>query len=281
MAIKPGIVEKRRSEARLWHRAFLIGLAVCVVAYLLNILLSDVESRNAWGLSYGIAATLFLVGVILLGWRRRAMGVASRLRLGRSRTWLYLHIYGGILFLVLAMMHSGLHLPTGSLTWTIWLLSVWTTASGLLGLLLQKWIPRALTSGLSIEVNYDRIPELIDQIRERAERIAASCGDSARRLYGRQIAPSLVGPHRSLMYVVDITGGIQSRLKELRFLRKLQSGDERKKLDELEQLYRTKLEIDAHYTLQWLLRWWLYFHVPTSLLLLACVVVHIFVVTYY
>jgi len=281
VAAKLTTVEKRRREAALWHRAFLVALGVCVVAYLLNIVFSEVESRNVWGLSYGIAASLLLLGVILLGWRRRSMRFASRMKLGRSRTWLYFHVYGGILFLVLALMHSGLHLPTGNLTWGIWLLSVWTTLSGILGLVLQKWIPRALTSGLSIEVNHDRIPELIEQIRVRAEELAASCGHSAQRLYGRRIAPALAGPSPSLMYFIDITGGIQSRLKELRFLRKLQTGDEWKKLNELEQLYRTKLEIDAHYTLQKALRWWLYVHVPTSLLLMACVLVHIFVVWYY
>ena len=281
MAAKPTTVEKRRRETTLWHRGFLVALGVCVVVYLLNIVLSEVESRNVWGLSYGIAASLLLLGVILLGWRRRSMRFASRMKLGRARTWLYFHVYGGILFLMLALMHSGPHLPTGKLTWGIWILSVWTTVSGLLGLALQKWIPRALTSGLSVEVNHDRIPELIEQIRVRAEELAASCGRSAQRLYGRRIAPALAGPNRSLMYFIDITGGIQSRLKELRFLRKLQTGDEWKKLNELEQLYRTKLEIDAHYTLQQALRWWLYFHVPTSLLLLASVVVHIFVIWYY
>ena len=281
MAAKLTTVEQRRREAALWNRGFLVALGVCVAVYLLNILFSEIESRNVWGLSYGIAAGLLLLGVVLLGWRRRSMRFASRRKLGRSRTWLYFHIYGGLLFLVLALMHTGLHLPTGNLTWGIWILSVWTTVSGVLGLALQKWIPRALTSGLSVEVNHDRIPELIEQIRVRAEELAASCGHSAQRLYGRRIAPALAGPSRSLMYFIDITGGIQSRLKELRFLRKLQTGDEWKKLNELEHLYRTKLEIDAHYTLQQVLRWWLYFHVPTSLLLLAGVLVHIFVVWYY
>ncbi len=78
----------------------------------------------------------------------------------------------------------------------------------------------------------------------------------------------------------DSEGGLLQVVHDMDELRKT-PGDEWKKLNELEQLYRTKLEIDAHYTLQQTLRWWLYFHVPTSLLLLACVLVHIFVVWYY
>ena len=56
---------------------------------------------------------------------------------------------------------------------------------------------------------------------------------------------------------------------------------EREKLLQLQSLFETKLEMDAHFTLQWTLRAWLYLHVPTSLLLLALVVVHVGTVLYY
>ena len=52
-------------------------------------------------------------------------------------------------------------------------------------------------------------------------------------------------------------------------------------IDLLERDYRTKLEIDAHYTLQRALRWWLWLHVPASLVLLVFVAVHLFTVLYY
>jgi len=273
--------EKKRAEATRWQRIFLAATGLCALTYLLNILLSEIRSGNAWGLGYGTAATVLMVGAALFGWRRRSMSFVSRRGLGRSRVWLYFHIYGGTLFLLLLLMHTGFRLPRGAMTQGLWLLSLWTALSGVIGLVLQKWIPRALASGLSIEVNYDRIPELIDQIRERSEKLAAGCSDTAQRLYRRKIAVALAGPHRSLMYFIDITGGIQSRLKELRYLQRLQEGDERQRLDELERLFRAKLEIDAHYTLQQALRFWLYLHVPMSLLLLAFVAVHIFMVWYY
>ena len=44
---------------------------------------------------------------------------------------------------------------------------------------------------------------------------------------------------------------------------------------------RTKLELDVHRTLQRPLRWWLYVHVPPSVLLLALVAVHLVTVLYY
>jgi hypothetical protein len=39
--------------------------------------------------------------------------------------------------------------------------------------------------------------------------------------------------------------------------------------------------MDAHYTLQRTLRWWLYGHVPFALVLIAVVAFHIFSVLYY
>ena len=53
------------------------------------------------------------------------------------------------------------------------------------------------------------------------------------------------------------------------------------RLGELQQLYRAKLELDAHYTLQHVLRGWLVLHVPVSLVLLVLVGLHVFTVLYY
>jgi cytochrome b subunit of formate dehydrogenase len=39
--------------------------------------------------------------------------------------------------------------------------------------------------------------------------------------------------------------------------------------------------LDAHYTLQKALRWWLYLHVPASLMLVLLVGLHVYAVIYY
>ena len=44
---------------------------------------------------------------------------------------------------------------------------------------------------------------------------------------------------------------------------------------------RTKLEIDAHYTLQQALRWWLYAHLPASFVLLVFILLHLYTVLFY
>lgn len=264
-----------------WWRWVASIAAACLALYLYGYFWWEVRPGTVLGMSFGIAAAVLLLGTALYGVRRRMMRVVSHWRLGSAAGWLRFHLYGGGFFLLLVLMHTGFRLPTGTWMWWLWLLSLWTALSGLAGRALQQWIPRVLASGLAVEVNYDRIPELVDEIRGRAERLAAGCDPSVRRLYARKIAPILAAPENRPAFFFDITGGARSRLKDLDYLAGLLPAAEREKLREIERLYRTKLEIDAHYTLQLLLRGWLWIHVPPSLALLALVAVHVFTVSYY
>ncbi len=279
--MKSKVREGQIREARRWWWGFLALAVLCVLTFGANVVLTEVHPGSTFGMAYGIAATTFMVGAALYGMRRRTLRFASRHGFGRSRAWLYFHLYGGALFVLLVLMHSGFSWPVGALNWWLWGLSLWIFVSGLIGLGLQTWIPRVLASGLSVEVNYDRIPELSEEIRQRAEAVAATCDDSVRALFKKRVAPALTAPRRSLIFFFDPTGGIQSRLRPFRYLAGRLPQDEREKLDELERLYRGKLEIDAHYTLQRALRTWIYLHAPLSLFLVALVTLHIFTVLYY
>jgi hypothetical protein len=178
-------------------------------------------------------------------------------------------------------MHSGFHLPTGMLNWWLWLLSIWVTISGIIGVALQKWVPKLLTSGLANEVLYERIPELVKEIRRKAEALVQPCSDPLRDFYGRQLAYTFSAPQPRWIYYLDITGGAHHRLKQLEYLRNVLSSEERENLDQLELLFKAKLELDAHFTLQRALRWWHYLHVPASIVLLILVAFHIFTIIYF
>ncbi len=264
-----------RTSAR-WLAGFLVALAAALGAYLLNLTTSEVRPDSAWGLSYGVGASALMLGALLLGLRRRTMAASSRYRLGPSRGWLLFHVYGGLLFLLLMLMHSGFRLPQGVVTGWLMGLSLATVASGLVGLALQKWIPRALSSGLSLEVLHDRIPDLVAEIRKRAEALAASCDEPVKTAYAKKMAPVLERPSRRAIYFIDITGGIQTRLKDFSYLRPFLSADQQARLSDLQDLFRAKLEVDAHATLQQALRLWLYTHIPVSLLLLVFLVLHLY-----
>ena len=276
-----GIARRKKPESARWLVAFIVVAALCLVLFGVNSALFEVRSAGTWGISYGIAAAVLLVAVLALGARRRTMRLSSKLRLGRARSWLYFHIYGGTLFFLLVLMHSEFRFPSGWVTWWLWCLSLWTVLSGALGLALQQWIPKVLSSGLSTEVLYERIPELVDEVRERAAKLAASSSEVIQGLYERSVEPDLAAPARRAVFFFDITGGIHSRLKEFRYLESFLSEEEREKLETLGELLKAKVEMDAHFTLQHVLRVWLYLHVPTAVLLVVFVAIHILSVLKY
>lgn len=272
---------RKRQQLRTWGGGLLLISLAWVAVYISNVAIGVVDPASIWGMTYGIAAAIVMVAALAHGLRRRAMRLASKLGLGASRVWLHLHVYGGLLFLLLVLLHSGFRLPTGAVTWWLWGLSIWITVSGLFGLALQKWIPRVLTSGLSMEAHYDRIPELCGEIRERAAKLASTSESQVQALYRSSVAPALEKPTRRWIFFVDITGGSKARLKEFAYLQRFLPAEEKEKARELERLFRVKTELDAHLTLQQALRTWLIIHTPVALLLVAFLALHIFSVIYY
>jgi len=269
-----GTFSRRKAGFERRHWLFAIAVLACVGVWFANVVLDEVRPGSDWAIGYGAAALALLAVAAAYGLRRRAMKVASR-RGGSSSAWLAVHVYGGGLFLILVLMHSGFRLPSGWVTWWLWILSWWVVLGGLGGLFLQRWIPRLLTSGLGVEAHYDRIPELVAGVRERADKLAAQCSPAVQEFYLRSVAPELQEPRRRALYYLDVTGGIQARLRDFTHLVQFLSHEEAESLRDLSRLLRTKLELDAHYTLQLPLRWWLYLHLPASLLLVVFVALHL------
>lgn len=274
----PALAAARRFVQRPeWLAGFLAAAALLLLAWGVNLLLAEPRAGSAWGLAYGSLAALLLVAVAALAVRRRTV----RSGLGRTQTWVQLHVYGGALFLLAALMHAGFRWPGGALERWLLGLSLWVVLSGVAGVALRKWLPRVLASALTTEVLYERIPELAATLRERAEELAREAPAPVRDLHRRSLAPLLAAPRFRWIYFADVTGGIANRLRELDYLAERLPAGERRVLDDLRSVVATKLELDAHYTLQRPLRWWLYGHVPPSLALLALVAVHVMAVWYY
>ncbi|MGI9174610.1 MAG: hypothetical protein ACR2GR_04770 [Rhodothermales bacterium] len=261
-----------------WFAAFCLTTLVCLSVYAIGVMMGANDPGGAWGLSYGIAATLLFALAMFYAARRRMLGQRW---MGRTRTYLQLHVYGGSLFLLLVLMHTGFRLPQGPLAVLLWVLSLWVVVTGWLGVLLQKWIPRLLSAPLGVEVHYNRIAELVDVTRTRAEALADTGSEPFRTFYRRHLAPAFAAPRPRLRYFIDATGGAEARTSQFAYLRRTLPSEERPALDQLQALHQTKLEADAHYTLQRALRLWLYLHVPVSIAAAAALLIHIFAAIYY
>ena len=217
-----GLWAPRTVKSVVWWRCFLVGVGLCLVAPVVELAFGAPGGDAVWTVGYGAAATTLLVGAMAYGGRRRA----PRRGPGASYHWLQFHVYGGTLFVVLLLLHTGPRLPDGTIGWGLWTMSVWVVATGLAGVLIQKWVPTALSSGLTTEVHYDRIPELVDHLRGKVEDLVAVADESVRSFYQTNLAAALAGPETRLIYFVDITGGIQTRMRHLDHLRQF-LGDER------------------------------------------------------
>lgn len=281
--------EKAKEDKRLQVRHgstgvpkwFMASLLLCVVALILEAWLTGPVIGGPWRIGYGIAALVLMLAVFAWTIRRRMMKFMAKVKAPPARHWLRLHIYGGLLFQLLVIMHSGFHVPMMGMNFWLWLLSWWVTITGLAGLGLQRWLPRLMASGLSVEVLYERIPALTEDARARAAKLAEKACEPVRDLYERELAHEFAEPKRNPLYLVDITGGITERLRPFTYLAKRLAGEEREQLDSLQDLYRAKLEMDAHYTLQSVLRGWPALHLPAAWLLLILTGLHLFQVWYY
>ncbi|MGH8016137.1 MAG: hypothetical protein ACREBV_08105, partial [Candidatus Zixiibacteriota bacterium] len=140
-----------------------------IVVYVAVWFFDEITPGNIWGLAFGTIATILFFAVGLYGLRRRTINTSSRLKLGSANTWLQIHLYGGTLFLLMMFLHTAFSFPQSAFNWLLWTLSIWVVLSGLVGVALQKWIPEVLSSTLSIEIRTDRVDELINEIRAKAE----------------------------------------------------------------------------------------------------------------
>ncbi len=259
-----------------WLAGFLAAVGLLVLVFVVGARVSGVDPGNAWGRTYGTLAALLMLAAALLGVRRRQMARPW----GRTQTWAQLHVYGGTLFLLLAVLHAP-GWPASGLGQALFVFSTWVVVSGLLGVLLRKWLPRVLSSGLSFEVLWERIPEMAEEVERRAQAAVEGASRPLADFHRRRIAPHLGKPRFRLRAFLDPAGTDPRRMRESALVQDLLSAEEREKLAELRRLYRTQRELDAHYTLQLPLRLWLWAHVPPSLVLLVLVLIHVVTVLYY
>jgi hypothetical protein len=231
--------------------------------------------KRGLGLAFGIFAALAFVFEMLYPARR------PRARpLGTAKAWIQAHVYLGALAMVAVVLHAG-GLPRGSFGWWLFLLSLWTTLSGLLGVFLQKALPAALSEGLRVEALYERIPDLVDRLVAEADALLTEVSDVLDRFYQQDLRPRLAALRPSWGYVFDVRAGRERALEPLRQISAYVGADEKLKVEDLVSLYTEKIELDAQWSVQRVLRHWLWLHVPPAALLMGLLVIHVFAWLWY
>jgi len=127
---------------------------------------------SAPGLTFGVIGFGFMIFAALLGARKRV----PTWRIGRAQAWMRGHLWLGLLSLPVILFHSGFHFG-GTLTSVLMWLLIITVASGLIGAVLQHYVPRMMTTDVKLETIYDEIGNVRKLLREEADRgVEAICG---------------------------------------------------------------------------------------------------------
>lgn len=237
--------------------------------------LGDPEIVTGWSL---LALMLFL----------GAFNVRKKLaafNLGRVRAWLALHVAGGVLAVAIFIVHTGTVWPTGLyeqfMTALFWAVS----ATGVLGLAIIVTYPKRLTDS-GREIIYERIPNELYSIRERAEAEVIACtAESGTSTLSDHYEETLDWYfRRPRFYVNYVVGGNQAEAwlrSHGEAVRRYLSDKETPYLDRLLDLAEDKVKIDRQYACQDVMRKWLVAHVPISVALIAASIWHLILVYVY
>ena len=114
-----------------------------------------------------------------------------------SAMWLQVHIYMGVLSVVVFIVHIGYTVPNGSLEILLAVIYAGVAISGLVGLVLTRTLPPRL-NGRGENVIHERISAVRTQLRERAEELALESVSA-----GNVTAISQLYQHRLLRFFAE------------------------------------------------------------------------------
>ena len=269
----PELLRPKKPRWMAWTTAF--G-ALSVLTFAVAASMRPWQPGRVGGLVFGTAAAVLFVNAGLYPLRRTLRAWP----LGTVQRWLQLHVYGATLAMLFVVLHMGVRWPSGQMGWWLFGLSLWTTATGYLGVLLQKRLPVVMARTLRVEAIYERVPDLMSSLRDEAERRMTDAPDVLARVYRDAIKPMLGAPRPTWAYLFDAFAvrerTLEPLVKSLQFL----STEDRARANDLRAIVEDKLDLDAHVSLQRALRLWLFTHIPAAMLLLGVLTVHLIAVLY-
>jgi hypothetical protein len=159
------------------------------------------------------------------------------------------------------------------------------TLSGIIGVWLSRALPRRLTSAGG-EVPFERIPVVRRALRERAEAlvvtaIPATDATTLADFYAARVSGFFAGPANFLPHLFGSSHALNSLLADLGEMKKYLNAGETSAAVELAALVREKDALDLHWSMQLVLKAWLFVHIPLTYGMLVLVAVHVVIVYAY
>jgi hypothetical protein len=222
------------------------------------------------GLFLGILAAATIAFEMLL-WPRKAL---RGRRLGRTRRWMYWHVWLGLASVPLAVGHAGFRFG-GPLTSAVLVLFLLVIASGVWGLAVQQVLPHQLLHGFAaetVEPEVDHVMKVHQYEADELVQVAAAGGlaDPLMTFYLDEVRPYLAGGRMSGS-VLRSAAQSAGLFADLAARAPAAAGVVRR----LEELCAARRAYDAQARLHAWLHNWQLVHLPLSVALCVVLAVHI------
>lgn len=199
--------------------------------------------------------------------------------------WTRLHIATGITLVPLYWLHVGRFWPSGPYEQVLALLFYLVTISGVLGWFLQKTLPQRLTQA-GDEIQFERITEAVIDCREQVEQLLqesqqATGSDTLAKHYIENLSWYFLKPRFLLNHLLSGSYHEYWWRGKTRAIERYLGENEKPYLTDLLKLGERKANIDFHYTLQGVLKLWLFVHIPAVSALAMLVIWHVALVHIY
>jgi hypothetical protein len=162
------------SRHRRWIVAVLAALVITVGWYFAAALAAGElpGGGSLPGFTFGMAGGVIIIFEFLLWPRKRY----RKARLGSAQLWLRAHIWLGLFVLPLLILHSGFRLG-GTLSMVLLLLLIVVVVSGIVGLVLQQFVPSRLLEEVPAETIPTQLERVMVQLYKEADALArVTCG---------------------------------------------------------------------------------------------------------
>jgi hypothetical protein len=254
------------------------------------------SGRTGPGMAFGVAGTLLMLFAGLLTVRKKTV----RWRLGSMSLWLRGHLWLGTLSVPLVVYHAAFRWG-GTLEALLWLSLSLVIASGIIGIVLQNILPRAMKLQLPEEIVPDQFAEACRRLVAFAdERVTAQCTGASMATAIQLAAEDLTSPQTKpqdrlagfyIHSLRSFLGAEQSNDSPFANAQQAQLAFERLRdslpadfhavVDELEAACDDRRRLAQQARMHGLLHGWLKLHVPVSIALAVFTVIHVVTALYF
>jgi len=284
---------------RKWAIYTAVIFAVSGALYVPYVLLSKngPSGGSFIGLVYGIAGYGLMIFAALLSLRKKY----PIWRIGRAQVWMRGHLWLGFLSYPLILFHAGFRWG-GSLTRAMMWMFTFVIITGILGAILQHYMPRLMTERVPFETIYYQIDRVQGQLLKEADELCSSVTQGNLAQYGllvpasgmtRTMTTTLIRMDDRALKQLKTTfehvikpylthrGAYGHELNERRSskalfaqLRTVTPATIHTVIDDLENICEEKRDLDRQSRMHRILHGWLLVHIPLSYLLILLGGIH-------